>query len=189
MRWHDFLWLIQVWMFYLFCVYYLCWLCLCLLECSQLHSLCYLVYFYVIIYCQNAVGYLSGGGNVVLSMTVYMRFTCGLHAVTWFSLAHPDTNKWEATLHCCPAVLPPIQRIRQNTTQIITPVTLVPWPFKDWFKGRHHLVRRGSCCHWPFVVLRYFHGECSVFYFILNGRFLYFIFLYRPIHVCQSWMK
>ena len=56
--------------FYQFCVYYLCWLCLCLLECSQLHSLCYLVYFYVIIYCQNAVGYLSGGGNVVLSMTV-----------------------------------------------------------------------------------------------------------------------
>ena len=169
------------WMFYLFCVYYLCWLCLCLLECSQLHSLCYLVYFYVIvIYCENAVGYLSGGGNVVLSMTVYMRW----HDFLW--LVQIPINE-KATLHCFPAVLPPIQRIRQNTTQIITPVTLVPWPFKDWFKGRHHLVRRGSCCHWPFVVLRW-RVLIDLYYFEWTISFI-FLFLYRPIHVCQCWMK
>ena len=45
---------------------YVCW------SAVKSHSLCYFVYFYVIIYCENAVGYLSGGGNVVLAMTVYM---------------------------------------------------------------------------------------------------------------------
>ena len=42
-------------------------------QSNRIHYAILFIFMLLIIYCQNAVGYLSGGGNVVLSMTVYMR--------------------------------------------------------------------------------------------------------------------